>query len=345
MSEAVKYAIVTTTINEPTKALHRYAAFVSEDDGAKLYIIGDKKTPHDAYLQLARDYKNVLYYTPEDQESLYPELSEIIGWNSIQRRNLGFIEAYRDGAEYIATVDDDNIPLDNWLYTLLEGRFVGNFVDLAIYPGADGVFNPLERFDLGYSIKHRGGTERLWHRGLPEDRRSVPSIDPSSVMSIEQRKVLVLASLWEGDPDVSALGRMVFDPLIMDYGDKMSPYAGTYMGPFNSQNTILHRSLFPTYFLFPGIGRMDDIYASYVVQAKFGLCVAYGEPTVNQMRNEHDVLKDFDNEKLGFRHTREFIEWCKTTPDPTDTSAFPEFMPEQSRRAYDVYKKYFEATK
>ena len=30
---------------------------------------------------------------PQYQEKHYKELSDIIGWNSIQRRNIGFLEA------------------------------------------------------------------------------------------------------------------------------------------------------------------------------------------------------------------------------------------------------------
>ena len=42
------------------------------------------------------------------------ELSDSIGWKSIRRRNMGFIKAYEMGADIMATVDDDNIPNDDW---------------------------------------------------------------------------------------------------------------------------------------------------------------------------------------------------------------------------------------
>src|SRR5208283_3341550 len=98
--------IVTTTINEPTKALLKYASLPDW----KLLIVGDLKTPHDLYT----GKPEWIYMHPKEQEHKYPELSKCLGWNNVQRRNIGFIEAYHMGAELIATVDDDNVPLENW---------------------------------------------------------------------------------------------------------------------------------------------------------------------------------------------------------------------------------------
>ena len=51
------------------------------------------------------------------------------------------------------------------------------------------------------------------------------------------------------------------------------PYTSNRISPFNSQNTILTRECLKNYFLFPFIGRMDDM-GSYYVQA-LGLQVFY----------------------------------------------------------------------
>ena len=45
-----------------------------------------------------------------------------VGWNKIQRRNLGFLYAYDQGADVVATVDDDNIPYENWGEDLYIGK-------------------------------------------------------------------------------------------------------------------------------------------------------------------------------------------------------------------------------
>src|SRR4030042_2271725 len=106
--------IVTPTIHAPTEALQKYAE-IADRDNWSFIIIGDLKTPHKEMTRFANKYHNTLYVSPMAQKLVFPEeLSEAIGWNCIQRRNLGFITAYNDGADLIASVDDDNIPLHNW---------------------------------------------------------------------------------------------------------------------------------------------------------------------------------------------------------------------------------------
>ena len=87
-------------------------------------MVGDKKTPHDDYFQLEKRFSNFKYLHPDEQEKKYKKISDIIGWNCIQRRPLGYIEAYNMGAEIIATVDDDNIPYDDWGKNLLVNKTV-----------------------------------------------------------------------------------------------------------------------------------------------------------------------------------------------------------------------------
>src|SRR5689334_21384192 len=124
--------IVTTSIYEPSEATIKF----SNMKDWVLIVVGDKKTPHDLYKNLP----NCLYLSPEFQETNYPELSEAIGWNCIMRRNIGFIEAYKRGADIVASIDDDNIPYENWGKNLL----VGKFVELDTYDSYVGVFDPMK---------------------------------------------------------------------------------------------------------------------------------------------------------------------------------------------------------
>ena len=110
----IKKFIVTTTINPPTKALIKFSRF----NDWKLIVVGDLKTPEKEFKSL----KNCIYLNPNQQEKISKKLSDQIGWNCIQRRNFGFIYAYKLGAEVVATVDDDNIPYKNWGKNLLVGK-------------------------------------------------------------------------------------------------------------------------------------------------------------------------------------------------------------------------------
>jgi len=65
------------------------------------------------------------------------------------------------------------------------------------------------------------------------------------------------------------------------------------------------------YFLFPFIGRYDDIWASYVLRRisdHLYDVVTYGAPLVRQKRNEHNYFKDFDAERFGLEYTELFLE-------------------------------------
>ena len=86
-------AIVTTTIYPVSEATKKFVTFKDWH----LYIVGDTKTPHKEYIEFADKHYNVTYLSPEYQEQNYKEISDIIGWKSIQRRNIGFLEALKNG--------------------------------------------------------------------------------------------------------------------------------------------------------------------------------------------------------------------------------------------------------
>ena len=111
----MKKFIVTTTIQEPTEATLKF----SEMDDWDLIVVGDLKTPESKYRQI-----NCIYLDLQSQENINLELSNLIGFNSLERRNFGYIYAFRNGAEIIASVDDDNIPLENWGKNLLINKSV-----------------------------------------------------------------------------------------------------------------------------------------------------------------------------------------------------------------------------
>lgn len=310
----MKKAIVTTTINTPTVALRKYATIAQEQEW-RLYIVGDLKTPHEEYQNLSTEFENTVYYlSPEWQSENYPELSKVIGWNCIQRRNFGFIAAYKYGAEIIATVDDDNIPLEgNWGM----GVNVNQITSATLYETFLPVFDPLAATN----------NDTLWHRGFP-----VQLLDKKNMINDagwKRRKVLIQADLWNGDPDVDAICRMAFRPEVVF---KNTRFFTNKMAPFNSQNTFLSRTVFPTYFLFPGIGRMDDIWAAYITQHYFPDSVLFGRATVYQKRNPHNLVKDLENEMIGYKNTLKLIE---------NIDSYENFLPEQALVAYELYKKEF----
>jgi hypothetical protein len=195
--------IITTTINEPTEATLK---FCQKNDWGFI-IVGDLKTPHESYKKLESMYGNVKYLTPEYQKEKYKDISDAIGWRTIQRRNIGLIEAFEMGAKIIATIDDDNIPYEDWGKNLL----INKEVEVDLYETDNDVFDPLSVTNDNF----------IWHRGFPiellEKRKNF------IYKGKERRKVLVQADLWDGDPDTDAIARLSFKPIV-NYKDINSPF-------------------------------------------------------------------------------------------------------------------------
>lgn len=302
--------IVTTSINPPTKALRKFAAL----PGWRLVVVGDLKTPKDYRLEGAT------YLSPEAQEAMDPELSRLIGWNCIQRRNFGFLWAAKQGAGLVATVDDDNVPYDFWGKDCLVGREV----EVDYYDCVQPAFDP-----VGVT-EHR----HLWHRGFPVQWLADRDY---SIKARRRVRADVEAGFWNGDPDVDAVCRMEHRPQV-EFASRPFPLAASAIAPFNSQNTILSARMLGDYFLFPRIGRMDDIWAAFWVQVK-GYQVVFSRASVFQERNEHDLTRDLEAEVLGYTRSHELLKALRSK----GADELWRFLPEGSRTLYDVYRRHFTA--
>jgi hypothetical protein len=303
----MKKVIVTTTINPPTEAIDAFQAM----PGWELVVIGDKKTPRDYHLSRG------VYVTPGEQEKYDPALSQAIGWNSIRRRSFGLLWAYDMKADIVAVVDDDNIPLPGWGANLL----VGTEVEVNYYETGLPAFDPV------------GATNHphLWHRGYPLQLLPKRRYDRKSRRKI---RVDVQADFWNGDPDIDAVCRMEHAPEC-DFDPGWFPLAANKMGPFNSQNTFLRGALLKDYFLFPHVGRMDDIWASYYLQAK-GAKVVYNKASVYQKRNVHDLVQDMREEYLGYEHNLQIVEGLAGEPE-----SILNYLPGRSAWAFELYRRHF----
>ena len=299
--------IVTTTINPPTLATIKY----SRKEDWTLIVVGDIKTPHYEYENL-----NCIYLSPEYQEKTYPELSDTIGWKSIQRRNIGFVEAYNRGADIVATVDDDNIPYDSWGTNVV----VGETVEIDFYDTHLGVFDPL-------SVTEHN---QVWHRGYPIEL--VPFRKEVTYSGKLKRRVLVQADLWDGDPDIDAMARLSIRPIVK-FDKIQGPYGSLSISPFNSQNTFLAREVIPYYSVFPHVGRMDDIWGGYVLQHYFPNSVIYNKASVFQDRNVQDLITNLEKEIMGYRKTSELI---RSLPD------WQSIVPKETLSYWDAYRRCFE---
>jgi hypothetical protein len=303
----LKKFIVCTSINKPTLAVKKFDLMKDWN----LVIVGDKKTPKNYKL------KNGVYLSPKKQEKIDKKLSDLIGWNCIQRRNFGILYAWKNGADIVAVVDDDNIPYKNWGKNLL----INNKTKVNFYKTNALAFDPI-------SVTNH---KNLWHRGFP-----IQILDKRNNIK-KQKKIIkpdIQADFWNGDPDIDAICRMEHHP-ICKFKDKYFPLASNKVSPFNSQNTFISKKVLPHYFLFPHIGRMDDIWASFYVLIK-GFKVAYNKASVFQKRNEHDLTKDMLKEFIGYENNLNLIKDLKKNINNINS-----YIPERSRLAFLRYQTHF----
>ncbi len=297
--------IVTTTISNPTEATEKF----SNMSNWHLIVVGDTKTPHDVYKKMS----NITYLTPEDQENISKELSDIIGWKSIRRRNFGFIKAKQMNADIVATVDDDNIPLENWGEDLI----VGKNIEIDFYDTSLDVFDPI------YTTEHKN----LWHRGFP-----IQLVSKRNISNLKKKRIdcKVQADFWNGDPDIDAICRITQLPEVVF--KKFNSFCSNKISPFNSQNTFIHKDVLPYYMVIPHIGRMDDIWGSYAIQQdlkkKYGNFVAYCSASVYQDRNQHDLTIDMEEEMIGYKNNLDLLR-----------DGYMSVLPKKSISAYELYKK------
>ena len=303
----LKNFIVCTSINKPTLAVKKFDLMKDWN----LVIVGDKKTPKNYKL------KNGVYLSPKNQEKIDKKLSDLIGWNCIQRRNFGILYAWKNGADIVAVVDDDNIPYKNWGKNLL----INNKTKVNFYKTNALAFDPI-------SVTNH---KNLWHRGFP-----IQILDKRNNVK-KQKKIIkpdIQADFWNGDPDIDAICRMEHHP-ICKFKDKYFPLASNKLSPFNSQNTFISKKVLPHYFLFPHIGRMDDIWASFYVLSR-GFKVAYNKASVFQKRNEHDLTKDMLKEFIGYENNLNLIKDLKKNINNINS-----YIPERSRLAFLRYQTHF----
>ena len=305
----MKITIVTTTIYVPA-ALEKYAenARFFGHPNLNFVVIGDKKTPPETREfceRLSARYYPCSYLGIEEQRSYLERFLSLwnhLPFNSIQRRDIGLLKAWQDGADVVITIDDDNWMLNHDFLRL--HSIVGQSPELPAFETSSGWFNVCSM------LEEASGTP-FYHRGFPRGERWKER-EIFTCVSPVNRRVAVNAGLWLDDPDIDAMTRLERPITVRGLANSAPArfvlQPGTW-SPFNSRNTALMRDVIPAYFLSPCVGRYDDIWPSYIVvriAQHLGDVIAYGHPLLRQKRNDHSHWKDLDNERVGMLLTDEF---------------------------------------
>jgi len=282
---ADKPAVVLTSIAPPNKVMRAIAADCAER-GLDFYVIGDTKSPADFVLEGCR------FYGYDAQLDLPFETARLCPTRHYARKNIGYLLAIGNGAGQIIETDDDNLPSPDFYEAMpLE----------ATLPAVA---------DAGWVNVYRYFTDSLiWPRGLPLDEINValpPLPEPGTV------RIPIQQGLADENPDVDAIYRLALPlPFNFDKSLRVALSAGTWC-PYNSQNTIHYREAFPLLYLPAHCSfRMTDIWRSFVAQriaGANGWSILFREATVVQDRNDHNLMRDFEDEISGYLGNRRIAE-------------------------------------
>jgi hypothetical protein len=257
---------VITTINKPTKAVEA----LYEKFGERLIVVLDEKTP--------KGWRH--------RDTIVTGLAE---WpyaplNHYSRKNMGYLIAIKNNPDLIYDTDDDNIPNSEWGLRFKETKASKSF--------GEGWFNAYEPMT----------PNKIWPRGFPLNHvnkgKELFGAKEAVVSSIQQ-------GLADGEPDVDAIYRMTNNkPNEFKYDRSIYLDKNTWC-PFNSQSTWWFPDAYPLMYLPVNCSfRMTDIWRSFIAQRclwEIGQGVTFHSPSeVYQERNEHDLMKDFEQEVPGY---------------------------------------------
>ena len=278
-------AIVVTSISKPNPVL-RVLAEESLKRGYTFILAGDTKSPADFHIPGCE------FLSIEQQRSLFPRFASILPERHYCRKNIAYLRAIEQGATAIQETDDDNMPLE---------AFWGEPPQPKL--GLSATTSP------GWLNVYRWFTDQdIWPRGLPlENIQDLfqPRVEEAALQP------LIFQGLANDNPDVDAVFRLTRQlPFTFDQREAVLLHTGTWC-PFNSQNTLFRKEAF-MYLYLPATCsfRMTDIWRSFIAQRCLWQNqggIVFHNATVVQARNEHSLIKDFEDEVPGYLNNNRII--------------------------------------
>ena len=321
-----RWAVVTTIY----KASDSVRVVLQDPDWC-LLIVADRKTPSEQEyltdLGATDKDKSLLFLSPENQTKLFPLLSKVIPWNHIGRKNIGYMYAIKHGAKQIWDFDDDNKNLlpTNIIKTVMKYR-------TPCEDSSHMSFNPYPYFSVNETY--------TWPRGLPLQHIRENLTVPKLCTSTKKKTIGVIQSLANIEPDVDAIYRFTrqtpfnFGATPSSHLSVMVPL--TSYTPFNSQASLWMKEAFLFLPLPISVNmRVTDIWRSYIAQYFFrqrSLHVAFVPPYIDQYRNAHDILTDFNDELDIYQKCEQLLNWLSDSVKSFDSLS--EIYQEMFRRGY-----------
>lgn len=275
-----KTVLVVTSIAGSDNPVLKDLALGAARNSVDFIVIGDVPSPKDFKLDGCR------FYGLDEQKKLPFSYAQKCPVRHYARKNIGYLVALSEGAEVVIETDDDNYPRDEFWDERVRAWKMPTLAN------ADWV-----------NVYRYFSDANIWPRGLPltEVHAKPPALD---TLPKTKADCPIQQGLADENPDVDALYRLIL-PLPQNFErDIRITLARGSWSPFNSQNTTWWREAgmlmyLPSYCTF----RMTDIWRSFIAQRiawENGWAVSYHSPTVWQVRNEHDLMRDFQDEIPGY---------------------------------------------
>jgi hypothetical protein len=279
------FLVVTSIASDEHPILKKLANEASQNN-IPFILIGDTKSPSKFSLE------GCDFYSAEQQQNLDFELAKILPFKHYARKNLGYLLAISKGADVIIETDDDNIPFEDFW----KKREINQHSYLLS--------------ETGWTNIYRYFTDiNIWPRGfaLDEIQKENPPLT-----ELKDIRCPIQQGLADENPDVDALYRLVF-PLPVSFNKNTNVAFGkNTVCPFNSQNTTWFKEAFPLMYLPSYCSfRMTDIWRSFIAQRIAWTCgwpILFHNSTVWQVRNDHNLMKDFSDEIIGYTNNNLIIK-------------------------------------
>ena len=338
---------VVTTIFDPTDAIQRAASL----PGWCLVIVADTKTPEDYMQKLQKLYKSSrtiadtntdldhVYFFSIEKQNEWLHVQGALGsfvkatpWKHFCRKNLGYLFAILQGAEFIFDFDDDNYIKEDSeggapVNILPSEEILRNVTIASLGPN---VFNhhPMMKPSIN---------ETSWARGFPlekiqdETTQGTTAYQKDVPFKSKAGEIGVIQFLADGNPDVDAYHRLSKTlPMTFQFDHDAHPVLvpkHSY-SPYNAQATI-HTANALWAMLLPATvpGRVSDIWRSYFAQCLFadaGLRLVFAPPKISQIRNDHNILGDLSAENDLYRKSGKLIDFLANWD--SEQSSIPERM-------------------
>ncbi|MFC1862385.1 STELLO glycosyltransferase family protein [Thermodesulfobacteriota bacterium] len=267
----MKKYIIITSISELNKVMQKFASLKDW----KLVLVGDRKGPN----KIEDD--RIIFLDIESQSKLAFNYCNYCPENHYSRKNIGYLYAMSLGADIIAESDDDNMPKEGW----------GESIDFELKELK--IFEKPKYFNVYTEFTDK----KIWPRGFPLE--NILELHEKKYKR-QKSKIGIWQQLADNSPDVDAIYRLIHgEPTIFQEGESFALDKHVYC-PFNSQNTFWVRDAFPLMYLPISVTfRFTDILRGYIAQRLLwenDLLLGFGDATVWQDRNKHDLVQDFRDE-------------------------------------------------